>query len=100
MFDDAKAFSQLQKKIIDFPETVVVLGSGWNKLLDNVSAEIIIDYDELFGVKTTVPGHKGQLIIASVNKKRVAFMSGRFHMYEGYSAYQSTTPIRVFTKAG
>ncbi|OIP85145.1 hypothetical protein AUK04_01565 [Candidatus Roizmanbacteria bacterium CG2_30_33_16] len=100
MFDDAKAFSQLQKKIIDFPETVVVLGSGWNKLLDNVSAEIIIDYDELFGVKTTVPGHKGQLIIASVNKKRVAFMSGRFHMYEGYNAYQSTTPIRVFTKAG
>ena len=100
MFNDTKAFSQLQKKVSNFPETLIVLGSGWNKILDDVKAEIIISYDELFDVKTTVPGHSGQLIIARINNKRVAFMSGRFHMYEGYSAYQSTTPIRVFTKAG
>ncbi len=100
MYNDIKAFSQLQKKVKDFPETLVVLGSGWNKLLENIKPEVIIGYDELFDVKTTVPGHKGQLIIATINQKRVAFMSGRFHMYEGYSAYQSTTPIRVFAKAG
>jgi len=100
MFNDTKALLLLQKKITDFPETVVVLGSGWNKMLSDVKTEVVISYDELFDVKTTVPGHVGQLIITTINKKRVAFMSGRFHMYEGYSAYQSTTPMRVFAKAG
>lgn len=100
MFDDTKAFTLLKKSIPNFPKTLIVLGSGWNKILDDIKTEITIDYDDLFGIKTTVPGHTGKLIIANVIKKRIAFMSGRFHMYEGYSAYQSTTPIRVFAKAG
>lgn len=100
MLNDAKVYKQLQKKVAKFPETLIVLGSGWNKILDDVKSEVAINYDDLFGIKTTVPGHTGKLIIANVNKKRIAFMSGRFHMYEGYSAYQSTTPIRVFAKAG
>ena len=95
-----KSFEILTKKMFVFPESLIILGSGWNKLLEDIKVESKISYEELFGINTTVPGHSGELIIGSINKKRVACMSGRFHMYEGYSAYEATAPIRLFAKMG
>lgn len=100
MFALDKSLSVLQKQVPDFPDKLVVLGSGWNKVLDNASIIMEIGYDDLFGVRATVPGHEGKLIIATVNRKKIAFMSGRFHMYEGFSAHESTAPVRVFAAAG
>lgn len=100
MFSLDRSFSTLTKTIRVFPETLIVLGSGWNHILENVNEELRIDYKALFGVGASVPGHTGALIIGELNKKRVAFMSGRFHMYEGYSAFGATAPIRLFAKAG
>jgi purine-nucleoside phosphorylase len=62
--------------------------------------QVRISYEELFGVKTSVPGHTGELIIGTINKRRIACMSGRFHMYEGYSGFEATLPIRLFAKLG
>jgi len=90
----------LKKHSVDFPATVMVLGSGWNKILEKVDVKQEIGYGELFGVETSVPGHEGKLIVGSVNGKTAAFMSGRFHTYEGYSAEETTAPIRLFAKAG
>lgn len=95
-----ESFKIISKKIAVFPETVIILGSGWNKLLDEITVEKKISYAELFGIKTSVPGHTGELIIGTVGKKRIVCMSGRFHMYEGYTAEQATLPIRLFAKAG
>lgn len=100
MFSLKKSYSVLTKTVRIFPETLVVLGSGWNHILENVNEELRIDYKALFGVGASVPGHTGELIIGELNKKRVAFMSGRFHMYEGYSAFEATAPIRLFAQAG
>jgi len=100
MLSLAEIKTQLSQTVSDFPETVVMLGSGWNKMLDDAEVETEISYEQLFGVKTTVPGHTGKLVIAKINHKRVAFMVGRLHMYEGYSAYQATVPLRVFAQAG
>lgn len=90
----------LKKHIAVFPSTLVVLGSGWNKVLEDTAIESVITYEELFGVKTTVPGHTGKLIIGKINNTQVAFMSGRIHMYEGFSGEEATLPIRIFAKAG
>ena len=83
-----------------FPKTVVMLGTGWNAVLDGVKPQKVISYKELFGVDASVPGHEGKLVIATVKNKRVAFMQGRLHMYEGYTAEEVTLPIRVFAEAG
>ena len=90
----------LSNKVPSFPTTLIILGSGWNKLLDEVKVETRVSYSELFGIETSVPGHTGELIIGTIGKKRIACMSGRFHMYEGYSAKEATLPIRLFAKAG
>jgi len=100
MYTFKKSFQILKQYAPSFPETLIVLGSGWNKILDEVKIESEIGYKKLFGVKTTVPGHTGKLIIGKINNKCVAFMSGRIHMYEGYSGEEATLPIRVFAKAG
>lgn len=90
----------IKKKVSSFPETLLVLGSGWNKIVDEMVIDQRISYKELFGIKTSVSGHAGELIIGSIHKKRIACMSGRFHMYEGYSGFEATMPIRLFAKLG
>lgn len=82
------------------PELLIVLGSGWDRLLAVVQVEQTVDYQSLFGVGASVPGHAGQLIIGRVGSQRVALMSGRFHTYEGYSPEEVTRPIQVFAAAG
>lgn len=93
-------FEIISQKITSFPETVMVLGSGWNKIIDDIQIEKRISYEELFDIKTSVPGHVGELLIGTLQQKRVACMSGRFHMYEGFSGYEATAPIRLFAKLG
>ncbi len=100
MYSQKKALSVLSKKIKDFPQQLLILGSGWNEVLTDAKIEHEISYQELFGVKASVPGHQGNLVVAQVGGVRVAAMVGRFHMYEGYTARQATLPIRVFAKAG
>jgi len=100
MFTSEKSFQILKNKVSSFPSTLIVLGSGWNNILKDVEINFEIGYETLFGVKTTVPGHTGKLVVGKINKKQVTFMSGRIHMYEGYSGEEATLPIRVFAKAG
>lgn len=100
MKTEAESLAVLKRKVKDFPETLVILGSGWNAVLEGLSVEMEIGYETLFGVKATAPGHAGKLVVASMGNKRVAFMAGRFHMYEGYSGRQATLPIRVFGEVG
>ncbi len=95
-----KSLQILKRDGAVFPRSLVILGSGWDAVLKGVYIQYEVEYDELFGIKTTVPGHSGKLIIGTLNKKKVAFMSGRFHMYEGFSGYEATFPIRVFAKMG
>lgn len=100
MFDSPRSLTILHKLIPSFPATLLVLGSGWNSVVQDMVVEKEIGYHELFGVRATVPGHEGKLIIGKLAKVRVACMSGRLHMYEGYTAYETTAPIRLFAQAG
>lgn len=94
------ALMQLQKSVADFPSMVVMLGSGWNKVMEKVEVEVEIPYKDLFGVEASVPGHEGKLVVGSLASSRVVFMNGRLHMYEGYTSWDATLPIRVFAKVG
>ena len=45
-------------------------------------------------------GHGGKLIFGAVGGKKVVVMSGRFHIYEGYSIQDTVFPIRVMKLLG
>jgi len=100
MLTEAESLKILQKQIVNIPQTLMILGSGWNKVIDHLEIEVEISYEELFGVILTVPGHTGKLVIATHKGQRVAIMAGRFHTYEGFTSREATLPIRVLAQAG
>lgn len=82
------------------PEIGIVLGSGLGDLADTY-CEVAIPYDKIPGfAKSTVEGHKGQLVFAQINKRNVVMMQGRNHFYEGHSMQDVTYPIKVMKKLG
>ena len=82
------------------PEIGIVLGSGLGDLADTY-CEFDSPYDKIPGfAKSTVEGHKGQLVFAQINKRNVVMMQGRNHFYEGHSMQDVTYPIKVMKKLG
>ena len=91
----------IQSKISAKANTAIILGSGLGNLSSVIDAEFSIPYSEIpnFPV-STVEGHKGRLILGTLNGKKVWVMEGRFHFYEGYTADQVVFTIRVLKLLG
>jgi len=82
------------------PEIGIVLGSGLGDLADKY-CDIAIPYSNIpHFAKSTVQGHKGQLVFADINGRKVVMMQGRNHFYEGHSMSDVTYPIKVIKKLG
>ena len=97
----AETASYLRACITSKPETAIILGSGLGALADQIESPSIIPYKEIPNfVKSTVAGHKGNLIAGTLGGKPVLAMQGRFHYYEGYTMEQVTFPIRIMHLLG
>jgi purine-nucleoside phosphorylase len=83
------------------PEIGIVLGTGLGKLINEISIEKEISYAEIpnFPV-ATVEFHSGKLIYGELSGKKVLVMAGRFHLYEGYNAWEATYGIRTMHGLG
>ena len=93
--------SFLKKKVHDFPETAIILGTGLGSLTTEITEKYEIKYEEIphFPI-STVEGHSGKLIFGKLGNKKIMAMQGRFHFYEGYSMQEVTFPIRVMRELG
>ncbi|HMF78781.1 MAG TPA: purine-nucleoside phosphorylase [Bryobacteraceae bacterium] len=88
------------------PQIGVVLGSGLGAFAHSLLHARRIPYGELpgFPVSTAI-GHAGELVIGTLGANghaaaEVAVMAGRCHLYEGYSAQQVASGIRLFHELG
>ena len=83
------------------PQIGLILGSGLGEMADSIENPVVIDYHDIphFPV-STVPGHKGRLVIGELEGKTVLCMQGRFHYYEGYSMDEVVYPIRTMKMLG
>lgn len=93
---------QYVTSIYDEPlEIGLILGSGLNILGDEISDPIFIPYEDIpHFPKSTVDGHRGQLVLGTIDDRKVLAMQGRFHYYEGYSLAEVTFPIRMMKALG
>lgn len=83
------------------PQIGLILGSGLGAVADMVqSADIIPTQSLPFWPPSTVPGHKGRLIMGELQGKQVMVLQGRAHFYEGYPMDQVTLPVRVMKRLG
>ncbi|MDH4615932.1 purine-nucleoside phosphorylase [Brevibacillus sp. AY1] len=95
------AVTYIEPKLAEKPTIGLVLGSGLGVLADEIENPVVIPYDEIPGfTKSTVVGHKGQLVIGKLRGKQVVAMQGRFHYYEGHDLDAVVFPIRVMKLLG
>lgn len=81
--------------------TGIILGSGLGEAITKLDNTIEIPYCEIPGLpQSTVKGHSGSLIYGFMQKKTVLVFSGRFHLYEGYTAAEACTTVRVMGEMG
>ncbi len=91
-----ESMSFLKSKGIESVDTVVVLGSGLSHLVDQFPNTMVIPYDDIPGMHaSSVKGHDSALIYITINNKKIVVLKGRMHMYEGYSAFQSSFAIAL-----
>ncbi len=91
-----ETISWIRPKLPEDVKIGIILGTGLNDLVENITDKVEIPYREIphFPV-STVEGHSGNLIVGKLGGKWILAMQGRFHYYEGYDMQQVTYPIRV-----
>lgn len=83
------------------PEIGIILGTGLGQLVDEIEILAEASYNHIPHFPTaTVEFHRGKLIYGKLSGKKVVVMQGRFHLYEGYSLYDVTYPVRVMRLLG
>jgi purine-nucleoside phosphorylase len=82
-------------------DTAIILGSGLNSLVVDPRQDQIVPYSEFAQIpKPTVPGHVGRFVLSEIEKTKIIFAQGRVHLYEGHSARDVTSIVRVLAEAG
>ena|SRR5438132_654595 len=82
-------------------DTAIILGSGLNSLVVDPSNDQIVPYAEFSEIpQPSVPGHLGRFVLGEIEKTKIIFAQGRVHLYEGHSARDVTSIVRVLAEAG
>jgi purine-nucleoside phosphorylase len=105
VIDEAALY--LESRTKSRPRVAVVLGSGLGGFADELIGREEFPYSSIphWPVSTAV-GHAGKLVLGILNAPNtpgtleVAVMSGRVHLYEGYTAWQAACGVRVLGKLG
>jgi len=83
------------------PEIAIICGSGLGGLAELVTDKIVIPYADIpHFPRSTVVGHRSNLVFGSLNGLNVVCMQGRFHPYEGYTTAACAFPVRVMRMLG
>ena len=85
----------------DFPKLAITLGSGLSDLSESLEVELTLPFKSIpHFPRSTVQGHKGNLIVGSFKGKKVCLLQGRVHYYEGYSFSEVVFPTRLLKLLG
>lgn len=91
----------IRERIPEEPRIGIILGTGLGGLGEKIESPQSLPYDSVpHFPRSTVEGHRGQLVFGRIGAKPVVVMEGRFHVYEGYTAQEVTYPVRVMRALG
>jgi len=82
------------------PQTGLVLGSGLGTFADRLEVVERLSFADAGLPQSRVSGHAGEVILGTMGKARLAVLSGRVHLYEGWSAADVTAGVRLLAGAG
>ncbi|CAF1647132.1 unnamed protein product [Rotaria magnacalcarata] len=91
----------IQRLVPAKPELAIICGSGLGGLADLIVDKTVIPYSEIpHFPRSTVVGHRSNLVFGTFNGLNVVCMQGRFHPYEGYTTAMCAFPVRVMHMLG
>ncbi len=92
---------QIRERTDFVPDVALVPGSGLGNYAEQLNVVGTIPYSEIIGwPDTSVAGHSGNLVFATMNGLNIAIMQGRIHYYEGYDMQDVVLPLRVLHLLG
>jgi purine-nucleoside phosphorylase len=87
--------------IVGEPDVAIVLGSGLGDFTERLTNGKTVAYDTIPHWPTSpVMGHAGKLVVGSLGTRRVAALSGRIHLYQGYDAATVAFGVRTMGSLG
>ena len=96
------AANYLQKYLANNKHVMaLVLGSGLGGFIRGLQPDIAIPYSNIphFPL-STIKGHQGCLYFCKLEKSNIIILSGRVHLYEGYSPFEVVFSIRALGSLG
>ncbi len=83
------------------PTVGVILGSGLGAFADTLDNRLEIPYGDIpqWPISTAI-GHAGKLVFGTLSGVPTVVMSGRNHLYEGYTAQQVVIGVRAMAALG
>ncbi len=95
------AVAAIREKIAVTPEVGVVLGSGLGAFASELRDAVTMPYAEIpHWPASTAVGHAGNLVAGYLGDTPVVALSGRAHLYEGYTSQQAAFATRVTRMLG
>jgi purine-nucleoside phosphorylase len=97
----ADAARYIERELTLRPTVAVVLGSGLGAFAETLKEQVAIPYTDIPGwPHSTAVGHAGKLIVGKIDGLAVAALSGRAHLYEGYTAQDAAFGVRTLSRLG
>ena len=82
-------------------DVALVLGSGLASAIGASFERTSIPYDRLGSLAfSPLPGHRGEALVGTWCGKRVLALSGRAHLYQGFTPTQVTAGVRLASATG
>ena len=83
------------------PDLAVVLGSGFAGVPAGMQVDLAVPLATLTGFpQSGVSGHSATLTAGRLNGHYLLLFQGRFHLYEGYNAWQVSAQVRLAAAVG
>jgi purine-nucleoside phosphorylase len=99
MFQQTRNY--LRERMPAAPGIAVVLGSGLGGFADELANRVAIPYTDIPGwPRSTAVGHAGNFVFGQLGSVNLIALSGRAHLYEGYSPGRVTYAMRVLHLLG
>ncbi len=96
-----EAARELARRVHQWPRIALVLGSAQAAFSEALAGRTVIPYGEIPGWPVPrVEGHAGELIVGRSGDRPVAVLSGRVHLYEGWTPQQVVFGVRVMGLLG
>lgn len=90
-----------QKTGVDKFDLAVVLGSGWGEASQLGEELFSVNYSDWTCFPADqIAGHSGMLSAVRCSSYNILVFSGRFHCYQGLSAFQASFPVRLASSLG